>query len=56
MLIYEILTILSFAVLVAILFFLGAVIFILKKGFNEIITGMENISQKLEELNKSSKA
>ena len=52
--IQEIFTILSFITLVTLLFFVGSVIFILKKGFNEIIRGMESISKRLEELEKKS--
>ena len=54
MVLYEIFTVLSFVTLIAILFFLGAIISILKKGFNEVIRGMENISEKLDELEKKS--
>lgn len=44
---------LSFIVLVAILVFLGSVIYILKTGFNEVIKGLESINEKLGKLDKS---
>ncbi len=40
----------SFFTLVAILFYTGAILFAVKNGFNEVIKGLQSISDQLDDM------
>lgn len=46
------LSILSLVFLAILVFLAGGIIFILKKGINEVVKGMESINRKLENIEK----